>query len=187
MQLLPKRDKFNSINTNSIPKKRSRKIDIVLWVCCATVGLGSVLAAAAIIVGRRGEVPSTVSAVNRAKEIADSRRRVYIEKLTRTDFNPDELQNSSVNGEVTLTGWQQLAAAQWSSEILQDITQQQNNENSAFFRLHHMAALAIAKLDTMDALVEVAAGNNSFTYSYTKTDGTKVEQKLGIGGAAVLL
>jgi hypothetical protein len=187
MQLLPKRDKFNSINTNSIPKKRSLKIDIVLWVCCATVGLGSVLAAAAIIVGRRGEVPSTVSAVNRAKEIADSRRRVYIEKLTRTDFNPDELQNSSVNGEVTLTGWQQLAAAQWSSEILQDITQQQNNENSAFFRLHHMAALAIAKLDTMDALVEVAAGNNSFTYSYTKTDGTKVEQKLGIGGAAVLL
>ena len=187
MQLLPKRDKFNSINTNSIPKKRSRKIDIVLWVCCATVGLGSVLAAAAIIVGRRGEVPSTVSAITRAKEIADSRRRVYIEKLTRTDFNPDELQNSSVNGEVTLTGWRQLAAAQWSSEILQDIAQQQNNENSAFFRLHHMAALAIAKLDTMDALIEVAAGNNSFNYSYTKTDGTKVEQKLSTGGAAVLL
>ena len=50
-----------------------------------------------------------------------------------------------------------------------------------------MAALAIAKQDTMDALVEVASGNNSFTYSYTKTDGTKVEQRLGTGGAAVLL
>ena len=50
-----------------------------------------------------------------------------------------------------------------------------------------MAALAIMKQDTMDALIEVAAGNNSFTYSYTKTDGTKVEQRLGTGGAAVLL
>ncbi len=191
MQLLPKRDKFNSSNTsaNDIPKlkKRSRKIDIVLWVCCATVGLGSVLAAAAIIIGRRGEVPSTVSAITRAKEITDSRRRIYIEKLTRTDFNPDELQNFSVDGSVTLTGWRQLAAAQWSGEILQNINNQQSNENSPFFRLHHMAALAITKLDTMDALIEVAAGNNSFTYSYIKTDGTKVEQKLSTGGAAVLL
>ena len=104
MQLFPKRDKFNSSDRPHIAKKRSRKIDIVLWVCCATVGLGSVLAAAAIIVGRRGEVPSTVSAITRAKEITDSPRRVYIEKLTRTDFNPDELQNYSVDGSVTLTG-----------------------------------------------------------------------------------
>ncbi|BAY84516.1 hypothetical protein NIES267_40120 [Calothrix parasitica NIES-267] len=191
MQLLPKRDKFNSSNTsaNGIPKpkKRSRKIDIVLWVCCATVGLGSVLAAAAIIVGRRSEVSPSVSKVNRALEMMQSRRRGYIEKLTRTDFNPNELQNYSVNGSGILTGWRQLGAAQWSAEILQDINKQQSNENSAFFRLHHMAALAIAKQDTMDALVEVASGNDSFTYSYTKTDGTKVKQRLGTGGAAVLL
>ena len=36
-------------------------------------------------------------------------------------------------------------------------------------------------------MVEVAAGNNSFTYAYTKTDGTKVEQRLDTGGAAALL
>ncbi|NJO65190.1 MAG: hypothetical protein HC836_45920 [Richelia sp. RM2_1_2] len=65
-----------------------------MWICCATVGLGSVLAAAAIIVGRSTEVAPTVSAVNRAKETVVARRRVYVEKLTRTDFNPDELQNS---------------------------------------------------------------------------------------------
>ncbi|MGB3640717.1 MAG: phage terminase large subunit family protein [Rivularia sp. (in: cyanobacteria)] len=187
MHLLPKRDKFSSSDHPRIAKKRSRKIDIVLWVCCATVGLGSVLAAAAIIVGKHGEVPSTVSAITRAKEVVEARRRVYIEKLTRTDFNPDELQNYSVDGSATLTGWRQLGAAQWSSEILQSINNQQSNEKSAFFRLHHMAALAITKQDTMDALVEVASGNNTFTYSYTKTDGTKVEQRLSTGGAAVLL
>ncbi|MGB6298152.1 MAG: phage terminase large subunit family protein [Rivularia sp. (in: cyanobacteria)] len=187
MQLLPKRDKFNSSNTPGTGKKRSRKIDIVLWVCCATVGLGSVLAAAAIIVGRRSEVPSSVSAIVRAKEVVEVRRKAYIEKLTRTDFNPSELQSYSVDGSVTLTGWRQLAAAQWSGEILQNINNQQSNENSSFFRLHHMAALAIIKQDTMDALVEVASGNNTFTYTYTKTDGTRVEQKLSTGGAAVLL
>ncbi|MEO1372933.1 MAG: phage terminase large subunit family protein [Cyanobacteria bacterium J06635_10] len=187
MHLLPKRDKFQLSDRLHQSKKRSRKVDIVLWVCCATVGLGSVLAAAAIVVGRRSEVPSTVSAVNRAKEIVEARRRVYVEKLTRTDFNPDELQNYSVDGDVTLTGWRQLAAAKWSGELLQSVNNQQSNENSAFFRLHHMAALAITKQDTMDALVEVASGNNTFSYSYTKTDGTKVEQRLDSGGAAVLL
>ena len=187
MQLLPKRDKFTSSNIPHITKRYSRKIDIVLWVCCATIGLGSVLAASAIIVGRRSEVTPTVSAVNRAQFQMRSRRRVYIEKLTRTDFNPNELQNYGVDGSSILTGWRQLGAAQWSGEILQDIHKQQSDENSPFFRLHHMAALAIAKQDTMDALVEVAAGNNSFTYSYTKTDGTKIEQNLGTGGAAVFL
>ncbi len=48
MQLLPKRDKVNSSNIPRITKRHSRKIDIVLWVCCATIGLGSVLAAAAM-------------------------------------------------------------------------------------------------------------------------------------------
>lgn len=187
MQLLPKRDKFQSSDRPYISRKRSKKVDIVLWVCCATVGLGSVLAAAAIIVGRRGEVAPQVSAVNRAKEMVEARRKVYIEKLTRTDFNPDELQNYSVDGSATLTGWRQLAAAKWSGQILQNINNQQSNENSPFFRLHHMAALAITKQDAMDALVEIAAGNNTFTYSYTKTDGTKVEQRLNTGGAAVLL
>ncbi|WP_414620831.1 phage terminase large subunit family protein [Calothrix sp. CCY 0018] len=187
MHLLPKRDKYSSSDSPGVVRKRSRKIDIVLWVCCATVGLGSVLAAAAIVVGRSGEVPSTISNITRAKEIVEARRRVYIEKLTRTDFNPDELQNYSADGGVTLTGWRQLSAAQWSGEILQNINNQQSNERSAFFRLHHMAALAITKQDAMDALVEVAAGNNTFTYSYTKTDGTKVEQRLSTGGAAVLL
>lgn len=187
MQLLPKRDKVSSSNIPRITKRHSRKIDIVLWVCCATIGLGSVLAAAAIIVGRRSDVTPTVSAVNRAKVQMQSHRRVYIEKLTRTDFNPNELQNYSIDGGGILTGWRQLGAAQWSGEILQDINKQQSNENSAFFRLHQMAALAIIKQDTVDALIEVAAGNNSFTYSYTKTDGTKVEQRLSTGGAAVLL
>ncbi|MEM7556447.1 MAG: phage terminase large subunit family protein, partial [Cyanobacteria bacterium P01_A01_bin.84] len=84
MHLLPKRDKHNQIHAPRLPK-RTKKIDIVLWVCCATVGLGSVLAAAAIIVGRRGEVTPTVSAVNRAKVQMQSHRRAYIEKLTRTD------------------------------------------------------------------------------------------------------
>ena len=188
MQLLPKQDKKGaSHNPRVVAKRHLKKVDLVLWVCCATVGLGSVLSAAAIVVGRRSEVSPTISNVNRALEITQSRRRAYIEKLTRTDFNANELQNYSIDGGGILTGWRQLGAAQWSGEILQDITQQQNNENSAFFRLHHMAALAIAKQDTMDALVEVASGNNSFTYSYTKTDGTKVEQRLGTGGAAVLL
>lgn len=188
MQLLPKQDKKGaSHNPRVVAKRHLKKVDLVLWVCCATVGLGSVLSAAAIVVGRRSEVAPAVSTVNRALEITQSRRRAYIEKLTRTDFNPNELQNYSIDGGGILTGWRQLGAAKWSGEILQDINQQQNNENSAFFRLHHMAALAIAKQDTMDALVEVASGNDSFTYSYTKTDGTKVKQRLGSGGAAVLL
>ena len=188
MQLLPKQDKKGaSHNPRVVAKPHLKKVDLVLWVCCATVGLGSVLSAAAIVVGRRSEVSPTISNVNRALEITQSRRRAYIEKLVRTDFNPNELQNYSVDGSGILTGWRQLGAAQWSGEILQDINKQQSNENSAFFRLHHMAALAIAKQDTMDALVEVASGNNSFTYSYTKTDGTKVEQRLGTGGASVLL
>jgi hypothetical protein len=188
MQLLPQQDrKSTSHNRRLVAKRHLKKVDLVLWVCCATVGLGSVLSAAAIVVGRRSEVSPTISKVNRALEITQSRRRAYIEKLTRTDFNANELQNYSIDGGGILTGWRQLGAAQWSSEILQDINKQQSNENSAFFRLHHMAALAIAKQDTMDALVEVASGNDSFTYSYTKTDGTKVKQRLGSGGAAVLL
>ncbi len=186
MQLLPKRDRFSS-STPRLSKKRSRKIDVVLWVCCATVGLGSVLAAAAIVMGRKGELAPQVSAVNRVQKMMHSRRRVYIEKLTRTDFNPNELQNYSVDGSATLTGWRQLGAAQWSGELLESINFEQSSEKSPFYRLHHMAALAITKQDTIDALVEVAAGNNSFTYSYIKTDGTKVEQKLSTGGASVLL
>lgn len=151
MHLLLKRDrdKHNQIHAPRLPKP-NKKIDIVLWVCCATVGLGSVLAAAAIVVGRRSEVPSAVSAVSRAKEVVEARRRVYVEKLTRTDFNANELQNYSVDGGATLTGWRQLAAARWSGELLQDINNQQSDENSPFFRLHHMAALAITKQDTME-------------------------------------
>jgi hypothetical protein len=106
MQLLPQQDrKSTSHNCRVAPTKpHLKKVDLVLWVCCATVGLGSVLSAAAIVVGRRSEVSPAVSTVNRALEITQSRRRAYIEKLTRTDFNPNELQNYSIDGGGILIG-----------------------------------------------------------------------------------
>ena len=95
MQLLPKQDKKGaSHNPRVVTKRHLKKVDLVLWVCCATVGLGSVLSAAAIVVGRRSEVSPSVSKVNRALEMTQYEPAGFL-RLHVSDVVPLRLANGS--------------------------------------------------------------------------------------------
>ncbi len=129
-----------------------------------------------------------LSEVQQAKGQVKQIREVYLEKLSRTDYNIDNLSNySSSEGVLTLTGWRQLAAALWSQQLRSEISKMQSDENSGFYRLHYMPALEIVKFNALDILLEAASGNNTFYWGYRRTDGTKIEEKIPTGAAAVFL
>jgi len=140
-------------------------------------------------VGWKQQIPGNqISEVQQVKAQVAQIREVYLEKLSRTDYNIDHLSSySSVEGAPTLTGWRQLAAALWGQQLRGEISRMQANEKSGFYRLHYMPALEIVKFNSLDVLLEAASGNNTFYWGYRKTDGTKVEEKLPTGAAAVLI
>jgi phage terminase large subunit GpA-like protein len=141
------------------------------------------------MVGWRQQQPANqISEVQQAKAQVAQIREVYLEKLERTDYNIDRLSSySSVEGTPTLTGWRQLAAALWGQQLKAEVSKMQADEKSGFYRLHSMPALEIVKFNSLDILLEAASGNNTFYWGYKRTDGTKVEEKLPPGAAAVLL
>lgn len=168
---------------------RKKKLNATLWTVCSTVGALSVIGSVALMVGWRQQLPANqISEVQQAKAQVAQIREVYLEKLSRTDYNMDHLSSySSVEGTPTLTGWRQLAAALWGQQLKGEISKMQADERSGFYRLHYMPALEIVKFNSLDILLEAASGNNTFYWGYKRTDGTKVEEKLPTGAAAVLL
>ncbi len=174
---------------DSKPSRKKKKVNIGLWTACSTVGALCVIGSVALMIGWRQQLPNNQpSEVQQAKAQVKQIREVYLEKLSRTDYNIDNLSNySSSEGVPTLTGWRQLAAALWSQQLKSEISKMQSNENSGFYRLHYMPALEIVKFNALDILLEAASGNNTFYWGYRKTDGTKVEEKIPTGAAAVFL
>lgn len=168
---------------HSKPSRKKKKVNIGLWTACSTVGALCVIGSVALMVGWRQQLPSNqTSEVQQAKAQVKQVREVYLEKLSRTDYNIDNLSNySSPEGVPTLTGWRQLAAALWSQQLKSEISKMQSNENSGFYRLHYMPALEIVKFNALDVLLEAASGNNTFYWGYRRTDGTKVEEKIPTG------
>jgi phage terminase large subunit GpA-like protein len=168
---------------------RKRKANIALWTACLTVGAVSVIGAVALMVGWKQQIPGNqVSEVQQAKTQVSQLREVYLEKLSRTDYNIDQLSSySSIEGAPTLTGWRQMAAALWGQQLKGEISKMQANEKSGFYRLHYMPALEIVKFNSLDVLLEAASGNDTFYWGYRKTDGTKVEEKIPTGAAAVII
>lgn len=168
---------------------RKKKLNATLWTVCSTVGALSVIASVALMVGWRQQIPgNSVSEVQQAKAQVRQIREAYLEKLSRTDYNMDYLSSySSVEGMPTLTGWRQLAAALWGQQLRGEVSGMQANERSGFYRLHYMPALEIVKFNSLDVLLEAASGNNTFYWGYRRTDGTKVEEKIPSGAAAVLI
>jgi phage terminase large subunit GpA-like protein len=160
-----------------------------LWTACSTVAAVSVIGAVALMVGWKQQIPGNqVSEVQQAKTQVSQLREVYLEKLSRTDYNIDQLSSySSVEGAPTLTGWRQMAAALWGQQLRSQISAMQANEKSDFYRLHYMPALEIVKFNSLDVLLEAASGNDTFYWGYRKTDGTKVEEKISTGAAAVMV
>lgn len=176
------------IQTTRQPRKK-KKLNAALWTVCSTVGALSVIGSVALMVGWRQQLPANqISEVQQAKAQVAQIREVYLEKLSRTHYNMDHLSSySSVEGTPTLTGWRQLAAALWGQQLKGEISKMQADERSGFYRLHYMPALEIVKFNSLDILLEAASGNNTFYWGYKRTDGTKVEEKLPPGAAAVLL
>lgn len=174
---------------NKQPSRRRQKVNVTLWTVCSTVSALSVIGAVALMVGWKQQIPGNqISEVQQVKAQVAQIREVYLEKLSRTDYNIDHLSSySSVEGAPTLTGWRQLAAALWGQQLRGEISRMQANEKSGFYRLHYMPALEIVKFNSLDVLLEAASGNNSFYWGYRKTDGTKVEEKIPTGAAAVLI
>ncbi len=171
------------------PSRKKKKANIALWTACSTVGAVSVIGAVALMVGWKQQIPGNqVSEVQQAKTQVSQLREVYLEKLSRTDYNIDQLSSySSVEGAPTLTGWRQMAAALWGQQLKGEISKMQANEKSGFYRLHYMPALEIVKFNSLDVLLEAASGNDTFYWGYRKTDGTKVEEKISTGAAAVMV
>ncbi|MGF1672593.1 MAG: phage terminase large subunit family protein [Rivularia sp. (in: cyanobacteria)] len=172
------------------PTRKKRKIHIGLWTAFSTVGAISVIGAVALVVGWNQQIPgkNQISAVQQAKTQVSQIREVYLEKLTRTDYNIDHLSSySSVEGAPNLSGWRQMSAALWGQQLKSQISMMQNDENSGFYHLHYMPALEIVKFNSLDVLLEAASGNDTFYWGYRKTDGTKVEEKIPTGAAAVMI
>ncbi|MEI2577331.1 phage terminase large subunit family protein [Scytonema sp. PRP1] len=174
---------------NTRQPRKKKKLNAALWTVCSTVGALSVIGSVALMVGWRQQLPTNqISEVQQAKAQVAQIREAYLEKLSRTDYNIDHLSSySSVEGMLTLTGWRQLAAALWGQQLRGEISRMQADERSGFYRLHYMPALEIVKFNSLDVLLEAASGNNTFYWGYKRTDGTKVEEKLPPGAAAVLL
>jgi phage terminase large subunit GpA-like protein len=171
------------------PTRKKQKANIALWTACSTVGAISIIGAVALMVGWKQQIPSDrISEVQQAKTQLSEIREVYLEKLSRTDYNIDHLSSySSVEGAPTLTGWRQMASALWGQQLKGEISKMQSNEKSGFYRLHYMPALEIVKFNSLDVLLEAASGNDTFYWGYRKTDGTKVEEKIPTGAAAVMI
>ena len=177
-----------SVRTKLFSRKK-KKVSVGLWTACSTIGALCVIGSVALMVGWRQQLPNNQpSEVQQAKGQVKQVREVYLEKLSRTDYNIDNLSNySSSEGVPTLTGWRQNSAALWSQQLRSEISKMQSDETSGFYRLHYMPALEIVKFNALDILLEAASGNNTFYWGYRRTDGTKVEEKIPTGAAAVFL
>ncbi|NJR20040.1 MAG: phage terminase large subunit family protein [Calothrix sp. CSU_2_0] len=168
--------------------RSQRKVNVPLLTTCATVGAVSLIGIVALTVGWKQQIPASQSTeVQKAKSQVAELREVYLEKLSRTDYNINQLASYSSEGTPTLTGWRQLAAALWGQQLKGEIAKMQSDDKSGFYRLHHMPALEIVKFNSLDVLLEAASGNDTFYWGYRKTDGTKVEEKISTGAAAVMI
>jgi phage terminase large subunit GpA-like protein len=165
-----------------------KKVNVPLLTTCATVGAVSLIGIVALTVGWKQQIPANQSSeVQKAKSQVSQLREVYLEKLSRTDYNINQLASYSSEGTPTLTGWRQLASALWGQQLKGEIAKMQSDDKSGFYRLHYMPALEIVKFNSLDVLLEAASGNDSFYWGYRKTDGTKVEEKISTGAAAVMV
>jgi phage terminase large subunit GpA-like protein len=84
------------VRDKATPGRKKKKVNVTLWTVCSTVSALSVIGAVALIVGWKQQVPGNqISEVQQVKAQVSQTREVYLEKLSRTDYNIDHLSSYS--------------------------------------------------------------------------------------------
>lgn len=166
-----------------------------LWITCIVSGTFVLIASLIVLwvaANKRSEIESVTSASSQSAKELEAReaflttRKAYLEKMSRTDYSTSLRTTITQPGDSIQVGWRQLAAVDWAQSIKSDLKDARNTRNNPLYRFNETPALEVLKLQTMGMLSEIAAGNTDFYIGYTRTDGTKVEEKLSAGGAAYL-
>ncbi|MBW4513180.1 MAG: hypothetical protein KME64_42875 [Scytonematopsis contorta HA4267-MV1] len=175
---------FPSPLKKTVTRTQSKKIPVVLTTTCITATTVLAVGGMALIVASKQRISEEVNNVDSARVLTakanlQAVRKVYLEKLSRTDYTLGTLRNSVGYGQPNQVGWRQEVNAAWAQQ-LRDILQRDidNPKNIRMYRMHMTPALQSSLLKTYQDLAEASSGDTRYVLKKVRSDGTTTEEKL---------
>ena len=175
---------FPSPLKKTVTRTQSKKIPVVLTTTCITATTVLAVGGMALIVASKQRISEEVNNVDSARVLAakanlQAVRKVYLEKLSRTDYTLGTLRNSVGYGQPNQVGWRQEVNAAWAQQ-LRDILQRDidNPKNIRMYRMHMTPALQLSLLKTYQDLAEASSGDTRYVLKKVRSDGTTTEERL---------